>query len=138
MADEKKTPERCNHCNSTNIIFHVWGRSEYWSCKDCKKEVTYVEPKVNDFRFSSWDPKTYGFGSSDFKFTVPVDGTYRVTLPDGITFDTDNLPTGITYVPPHNITHISNDPSITPAFPSISNNFNDLYDIDGNYDDDGF
>lgn len=73
MSENKKVPTKCNHCNSTDIVHHVWGRTEYWSCKSCKNEVKYVEeyiPKFNTLGgdngivaspWTSWDPKQYGF-----------------------------------------------------------------------------
>lgn len=91
MSNEKKTPSHCNHCNSVDIIFNIWNRLEYWSCKTCKKEVVYIEPIKDAFQWSSWDPRSYGFGSSDFKFTAPVGGTYQITLPDGFTFNTEDI-----------------------------------------------
>lgn len=62
MSNEKKVPCKCNHCNSTNIIHQVWGRTEFWSCKDCKNEVTYVEPNFGK-PWEGYDTKTYGFGA---------------------------------------------------------------------------
>lgn len=67
MSDEKKVPEVCNHCKSKNVIHQVWGRTEFYSCKDCKNEVTYVEPQKNDiWNYQTWNPKDYGFSSTDF------------------------------------------------------------------------
>lgn len=39
MSD-KKAPEICNNCGSKDVMFCVWGRTEYYTCKSCKKEVT--------------------------------------------------------------------------------------------------
>ena len=88
MSNEKKTPDHCNHCNSTDIVFHSWGRVEYWSCKSCKKEVTYVEPTTFGSPWGSWDPKTYGFGSSDLK--LPPGTQTNFDFLDSIGFDNDD------------------------------------------------
>lgn len=118
MSNEKKTPSKCNHCNSTNIIHHVWNRLEYWSCKDCKQEVTYVEPKLDlGLGGIAWDPKIYGWGSTDLKSDIfSIDkSTYKNWKNGGA-------------LPPGSIV------SVPPTFPSIANNYND----DGGYGDDGF
>lgn len=65
MSENKKKPTKCNHCYSTNVIFSQWGRVEYYSCGDCKKEITEETDKLPFSPRTSWDPKQYGFGSSD-------------------------------------------------------------------------
>lgn len=84
MSNEKKVPCKCNHCNSTNIIHQIWGRVEFWSCKDCKNEVTYVEPDFG--KPWGWDTKTYGFGSS-IQYDSTADLTKVFGLPAGYSFD---------------------------------------------------
>lgn len=88
MSEEKKIPTICNHCHSTDIIFHSWGRSEYYSCLSCKKEVVFVEPYAREFSTNSstpdlvgglgiWDPKFYGYGGgnsqNDLKSILPTE-----------------------------------------------------------------
>jgi hypothetical protein len=72
---EKKAPTKCNHCQSTDIIFHQWGRTEYYSCKSCKNEVPMEVVQEQTNTWGAWDPKTYGFSSSSF------------TLPEGYYLD---------------------------------------------------
>ncbi len=75
--EENKGPKVCNHCKGTDIIFHVWGRLEYYSCRDCKQEVK--DPIYDSANpWGVWDPKMYGIGSD---FTIP--------LPQGLTVDLD-------------------------------------------------
>lgn len=67
MSD-KKVPETCNHCKSNDIIFHIWGRVEFWSCRACKNEVTYVEPSP----WQTWDSKNYGVSDTSQSYTLPT------------------------------------------------------------------
>lgn len=64
MSENKKKPTKCNHCYSTNVIFSQWGRVEYYSCGDCKKEITEEKEPVT--LWSGWDPKNYGFSKAEY------------------------------------------------------------------------
>jgi hypothetical protein len=77
---DKKEPTKCNHCDSSDIAKQTWGRSEFWFCRSCKKEPTYVEPETTPTLFSgsNWDPKHYGFSP----YTISND-----TLSDAFYFD---------------------------------------------------
>lgn len=81
IMSDIKAPESCNHCKSTKLHYHQWGRTEYYSCLDCKKEVSLstssVQTTSQDNIWAAWDPKTYGFGTTD----------YKITLPEGLTLD---------------------------------------------------
>lgn len=70
QMEESKGPKICNHCQGSDVIYHVWGRTTFYSCKDCKQEV---KEQVQDQTSPSaaWDPKTYGFSTTDFSFTLP-------------------------------------------------------------------
>ena len=64
MNNDDNMPKKCNNCGGTKIVHQVWGRTEYYSCQDCKKEVTAS--------LVSWDqywnmPTTvwYGDGNGD-------------------------------------------------------------------------
>lgn len=84
MSDTK-VPTSCNHCKSVDIVHQVWGRVEFWSCRACKNEVTYVEPKKNDiWNYQAWNPKDYGFSSTDF--STP----YQLPLGTANDFDDDD------------------------------------------------
>lgn len=99
---ENKKPTHCNHCKSSEIMHHVWGRTEFYSCLSCKKEVTYQEEPVSQpSLWKAWDPKEYGFSpfvNSNQSVSAPSDAfifddsndssmDYVITLPKGITVD---------------------------------------------------
>lgn len=85
MSNEKKIPTECNNCNSSNIIFHIWGRSEFYSCNDCKKEVTYIEKSLDiGSPWGIWGPGAHGSNSN-------VDAReLRFNLPHGYKFPLDD------------------------------------------------
>jgi transposase-like protein len=67
MSEQTK-PKKCPHCYSENTLHNVWGRTEYYSCGDCKKEI--VVPKDNTIQYE-WNPSMYGFSSTDLSITLP-------------------------------------------------------------------
>jgi len=69
--------DTCNHCSSKRVELQVWGRTQFYSCLDCKLEVTAAPPQPKSAEWTA--SKHYGTSTystaDDCMYTLPVGWT---------------------------------------------------------------